>query len=130
MISKFARTNLKLTFNSKTKILKNIQGVNFCGYKINEYRLKIRNQSKYRMKRKLKLFTKQLKSCKITLPEIQRSIAGKQDLFWAFFHNCLMIPVAMGLLKPIGILINPMLASIAMLFSSITVILNALRLKK
>ena len=76
MLSEFAKTNLKLTFNSKTKIFKNIQGVDFCGYKINEYRLKIRNQSKYRMKRKLKLYTKQLKSGKITLPKIQRSIAG------------------------------------------------------
>ena len=53
----------------------------------------------------------------------------KQNLFWAFFYNCLMIPVAMGLLKPIGILINPMIASLAMVFSSITVILNASRLK-
>ena len=41
-----------------------------------------------------------------------------------------MIPVAIGVLKPIGISINPMLASLAMVFSSITVILNALRLKK
>lgn len=76
MISRYANVNLNLTFNSKTKIFKNIQGVNFCGYKINEYRLKIRNQSKYRMKRKLKLFTKQLKSGKIILSEIQKSIAG------------------------------------------------------
>ena len=53
----------------------------------------------------------------------------KQNLFWAFFYNTLMIPVAMGLLKPFGITINPMIASIAMVFSSITVILNALRLK-
>ena len=40
-----------------------------------------------------------------------------------------MIPIAMGLLKPIGISINPMIASVAMVFSSITVILNASRLK-
>ncbi len=53
----------------------------------------------------------------------------KQNLFWAFFYNCLMIPIAMGLLKPIGIGINPMIASVAMVFSSITVILNASRLK-
>ena len=54
----------------------------------------------------------------------------KQNLFWAFFYNLLMIPVAMGLLTPFGITINPMLASLAMVLSSITVILNTLRLKK
>lgn len=54
----------------------------------------------------------------------------KQNLFWAFFYNLLMIPIAIGLLKPFGITINPMLASLAMVLSSITVILNALRLKK
>ena len=53
----------------------------------------------------------------------------KQNLFWAFFYNCLMIPIAMGLFVNFGVSINPMIASIAMMFSSITVILNALRLK-
>ena len=53
----------------------------------------------------------------------------KQNLFWAFFYNALMIPIAIGLFKPFGISITPMIASIAMVFSSITVILNALRLK-
>lgn len=74
LLTTFLEDNLKLTFNSKTRIFKDNQGVNFCGYKINENRLKIRNSSKYRMKRKLKVYTKQLKSGKITLPEIQRSI--------------------------------------------------------
>ncbi len=54
----------------------------------------------------------------------------KQNLFWAFFYNLLMIPIAIGVLKPFGISINPMIASLAMVFSSLTVILNALRLKK
>lgn len=54
----------------------------------------------------------------------------KQNLFWAFFYNALMIPIASGVLKPIGLSINPMLASIAMVLSSLTVILNTLRLKK
>jgi len=53
----------------------------------------------------------------------------KQNLFWAFFYNALMIPVAMGVLSPIGITINPMIASLAMVFSSLTVIGNALRLR-
>ena len=44
---------------------------------INEKRLKIRHTSKCRMKRKLKRYTKQLKKGKITLHEIQRSIAGR-----------------------------------------------------
>ena len=54
----------------------------------------------------------------------------KQNLFWAFFYNALMIPIAMGMLKPFGITINPMIASLAMVISSLTVILNTLRLKK
>ena len=54
----------------------------------------------------------------------------KQNLFWAFFYNSLMIPIAMGLLSKWGITINPMIASFAMVISSLTVTLNALRLKK
>ena len=54
----------------------------------------------------------------------------KQNLFWAFFYNLLMIPIAMGIFRFIGITINPMIASVAMVLSSITVILNALRLKR
>lgn len=54
----------------------------------------------------------------------------RQNLFWAFFYNILMIPIAIGILKPFKISINPMLASIAMVLSSLTVILNTLRLKK
>ena len=53
----------------------------------------------------------------------------KQNLFWAFFYNICMIPIACGILEPLGIVMNPMIAAFAMTISSLTVILNALRLK-
>lgn len=54
----------------------------------------------------------------------------KQNLFWAFIYNTLMIPVAMGLFSKFGIVLNPMIASFAMTISSLTVVLNSLRLRK
>lgn len=55
----------------------------------------------------------------------------KQNLFWAFAYNCLGIPVAAGLLYAFGgLLLNPMLAALAMSLSSVTVLTNALRLKR
>ncbi len=54
----------------------------------------------------------------------------KQNLFWAFFYNMLMIPLAIGFFKPLGLVMNPMFGGIAMTMSSLTVVLNALRLKK
>ena len=54
----------------------------------------------------------------------------KQNLFWAFFYNICMLPIAIGVLSPFGIVINPMMASIAMTISSVTVTLNSLRLKR
>ena len=56
-----------------------------------------------------------------------RNISG--NLFWAFFYNICMIPFAMGVFSGVGLNMNPMLAALAMVFSSLFVVLNALRLK-
>lgn len=54
----------------------------------------------------------------------------KQNLFWAFIYNAIGIPIAAGILYPVnGLMLTPMYAGIAMSFSSVTVVLNSLRLK-
>jgi cation transport ATPase len=54
----------------------------------------------------------------------------RQNLFFAFFYNALGVPVAAGILYPFfGLLLSPIMASVAMTFSSVSVITNALRLR-
>jgi len=55
----------------------------------------------------------------------------RQNLFFAFVYNAIGVPIAAGLLYPVfGLLLSPMIASAAMSFSSVSVIANALRLRK
>ena len=67
---------------------------------------------------------KAIKLSKLTIKNI------KQNLFWAFFYNCIGIPFAAGVLYPInGMLLTPMIGGLAMSFSSVFVVSNALRLR-
>jgi Cu2+-exporting ATPase len=54
----------------------------------------------------------------------------KQNLFWAAIYNAIAIPIAAGILYPLGILLNPAIAALAMSASSITVATNAVLLKR
>lgn len=75
-IRSFLKDNLKLELNKKTQIFKNKQGVNFCGYKINEYRLKIRDKGKRKLKRKVKKLEEKVKKGIINSKEAKRYLAG------------------------------------------------------
>jgi Cu+-exporting ATPase len=77
------------------------------------------------MNNRLSDVTRALRLSRATLRTI------KQNLFWAFFYNSVGIPVAAGALYLVGgPLLSPMLASVAMAFSSVSVVANALRLKR
>ena len=75
-IKVYLKENLQLELNKKTQIFKNGQGVNFCGYKINEYRLKIRDKGKRKLKKKIKVLKEKIKQGEITSKEAKKYLAG------------------------------------------------------
>lgn len=77
------------------------------------------------------LITSDLNSIPKALKLSSNTVKGiRQNLFWAFIYNLIGIPIAAGILYPFtGFLLNPMIAGAAMAFSSVSVVLNSLRLK-
>ena len=75
-IKEFLEKKLELKLNNKTQIFKNKQGVNFCGYKINEYRIKIRDRGKRKLKEKVKKLTKEIKEGKINSKDAKKYLCG------------------------------------------------------
>ena len=75
-IRKFLKEKLELELNEKTQIFKSKQGVNFCGYKINEYRIKIRERGKRKLKKKIKKLKYNIKIGKIDSKEAKKYLVG------------------------------------------------------
>ena len=87
-IKEFLQYNLKLELNKKTQIFKSKQGVNFCGYKINEYRLKLRDRGKRKLKLRIKKLKQKVKTGEITSHEAKRYLAGHIGYIkWADIYN-------------------------------------------
>ena len=72
----FLKENLELELNKKTQIFKSKQGVNFCGYKINEYRMKLRDKGKRKLKKKVKHLKFKIKNGELTSKEAKKYLAG------------------------------------------------------
>ncbi|WP_104760905.1 heavy metal translocating P-type ATPase [Helicobacter cetorum] len=76
-------------------------------------------------------FNNDIKSVYSAIKLSQATIKNiKENLFWAFCYNSVFIPLACGVAYKLGIMLNPMLASLAMSLSSVSVVLNAQRLRK
>ena len=80
-IEKFLKENLSFSLNKKTQIFKSKQGINFCGYKINEYRLKIRDKGKKKFKKKVKKLLNEIKEGKITSKDARIYLTGHIGYF-------------------------------------------------
>ena len=80
-IEKFLKEKLELELNDKTSIFKSKQGVNFCGYKINEYRIKVRDKGKRRFKKKVKKLLNQIEENNISSKEARKYLTGHIGYF-------------------------------------------------
>ncbi len=80
---------------------------------------------------KMTLITSDLQAIPKALKLSGKTVLGiRQNLFWAFIYNLIGIPIAAGVLYPVnGFLLDPMIAGMAMAFSSVSVVANSLRLK-
>ena len=87
-VRKFLDENLELKLNEKTNIFKGKQGVNFCGYKINEYRLKLRDKGKRKLKNKIKKLKRKVKQGELSSHDAKQYLAGHIGYIkWANVHN-------------------------------------------
>ena len=75
-IKEFLFSRLGLTLNKKTQIFKSKQGINFCGYKINENRLKLRDKGKRKLKKKVKKLKSLIKEGGLSSVEAKRFLSG------------------------------------------------------
>ena len=76
MIRSFLADNLELELNEKTQIFKSKQGINSCGYKINPYRLKIRDRGKRKLKKKVKELKYKIRVGEIDSKEAKKYLCG------------------------------------------------------
>ncbi len=75
-LTQYIDKELGLKFNSKTNIFKSNQGVNFCGYKINEYRMKLRTKGKKRIKKVIKTMKSKIKKGEMTSIDAKKHLCG------------------------------------------------------
>ena len=80
-ITKFLKEKLELELNSKTNIFKSKQGINFCGYKINEYRIKVRQKGKKKFKKKIRNLLNEIKQGKLSSKEAILYLTGHLGYF-------------------------------------------------
>ena len=75
-IREFLEKYLELELNEKTQIFKSKQGINFCGYKINPYRLKIRDRGKRKLKKKVKELKYKIRVGELDSKEAKKYLCG------------------------------------------------------